>query len=130
MRLLKHIKKHLLHNENAILNRIYPIEGGLIVIDLDTNTIVNLQNEFTVGTMMHNKVHQDILKDLYANGKILLDEIDFMIDIRPFVHENYDARYSSEGELAKNKLNQLGFNLGVYNVFQWNFWLESLLTYS
>jgi len=123
-----HIKTHFIFNENALLNTIYPIEGGIIVIDFDTDTIVNLQNEFAAGTMMHDNVHPDLLKELYDNGKILLDEIDYMIDIRPFVHENYDAEFQSESELAKRKLEQLDFKMGVYNIYCWDFWTQSVLT--
>ena len=114
--------------DDTTIKSIHPIVGGIIVIDLDNNVIVNYQNEFTPGTMFHNKVNKDLLDELYEEGKILLDEIDFMIDIRPFVHENYDARYPSEGELARNKIQQLGIYMGVSDHFYWGFWTGTLLT--
>ena len=52
----------------------------------------------------------------------MLDEIDYMLDLKPFVVDNYNYEFSSDGELVLKKLLSLGFKLTKYELKQWNNW--------
>lgn len=123
----KHLKKHFLVNDHATHRALYPEDGGIIIIDFDTDTIINYQNLFTPGTIMRVRVNRDTLSALYDAGKIILDKIDYMIDARPFNIDNYDADYPCEADLARYQMVKLGFTYSVIDAFNWGFWSGSAL---
>ena len=114
--------------DNILIDNIFtkmaPSSMGLIVVDFDSNIIINYNAGSTVGTI--KKGHEtESLKDFYDKKRVILDEIDYMLDLRPFVVDNYNYEFASDGELVIKKLLSLGFKLTKDELKQWNNWFAS-----
>lgn len=123
---IKFVEKNIDYlNKNILINNIFtkmaPSSMGLIVIDFNSNIIINYNLGTTIGTIKKSQETKS-LQDFYDKKRIMLDEIDYMLDLKPFVVDNYNYEFSSDGELVLKKLLSLGFKLTKYELKQWNNW--------
>jgi len=107
-----------------IFGKLAPVDGGILVIDYDNNKIIAYQNAFIPGTIERHKVTPE-LQAFYDAGKILLDQIDYMLDMRPFRNQFFNCKYKSDGRLAIKLLEKLGFQISDEEMNLWEQWLST-----
>jgi hypothetical protein len=101
-----------------------PFGNGLVVVDLDHNVIISYQNTFIVGAIKNGN-ESDILQAFYDEGRIMADDIDYMLDLSPLVPDNYDPLSTTDGMLVRSKLIQLGFAFTNQDNVFWEVWFKN-----
>jgi hypothetical protein len=104
---------------------IAPFGSGLIVIDMDTNTIISYQSSFVAGTIQKGEENEN-LTEFYKEGLVLVDSVDYMLDLKPFKHDIYNSTSSSDGKLVMDVLKKLGFELSNNDEIFWDFWFKNV----
>ena len=110
----------LKHN---IFTKFAPANKGLIVIDCLHNTIIHYTNEFITGTIKGREETRELNK-FYKHNRVMLDRIDYMIDMSPFNVDTYNAAFKSDGELVLKKLKSLGFKFKKDELKAWDNWYK------
>lgn len=110
----------LKHN---IFGKLAPRENGLVVIDYENNTIINLCTDLMAGAIKKGEETVE-LQRFYDKGRVMLDKIDYMLDLRPFTVDTYNSAFKSDSELVFKKLQELGFKFTDDDLKQWETWYK------
>ena len=115
--LMKNILKH------NIFGKLAPREKGLIVIDYENHTIINLCGGLMAGAIKKGEETKQLNK-FYENKRVMLDKIDYMLDLRPFTVDTYNSSFKSDSELVFKKLQELGFKFTDDELKEWQTWYK------
>ena len=86
---INHIQRMLTHNN---FGKLAPYERGLVVIDFKNFTIINLCTDLMAGAIKKGEENEQ-LKKFYEHKRVMLDEIDYMLDLRPFTVDTYNSGF-------------------------------------
>ena len=109
--------------KNNIFGKLAPCEKGLIVIDFKSHTIINLCTGLMAGAIKKGEENEQ-LKKFYEHKRVMLDEIDYMLDLRPFTVDTYNSAFKSDSELVFKKLQKLEFKFTDDELKQWQVWYK------
>jgi hypothetical protein len=102
-----------------------PFGDGLIVIDIDSNSIISYQRAFIAGTIKRGE-ESDYLQEFYDESRVLADQIDYMLDLKPLKQDTYDWSSTGDGKLVQKELQKLGFAFDNNDIVFWDFWFKNV----